>query len=122
MKLSELKRNIRQMVQECITEIQFENIVRQTVNEALSSTKKSYITEAEAGGKRKQVMKMLGDEKFEHAYLAYKLWHPKDQGEKDTYRSLFSKKYTGKPDADGTVRHFTAKEINKLYNILTKNK
>ena len=84
-----------------------------------------YITEkknSEGGGKRKQVMKMLGDEKFEHAYLAYKLWHPKDQGEKDTYRSLFSKKYTGKPDADGTIRHFTAKEINKLYNLLTKDK
>ena len=73
MKLSELKRNIRQMVQECIAEMQVENIVRQTVNEALSSTKKSYITETNAGGKRKQVMKMLGDEKFEHAYLAYKL-------------------------------------------------
>lgn len=125
MKLSELKRNIRQMVQECITEIQIENIVRQTINETINKKSKKYITEkknSEGGGKRKQVMKMLGDEKFEHAYLAYKLWHPKDQGEKDTYRSLFSKKYTGKPDADGTIRHFTAKEINKLYNLLTKDK
>lgn len=124
MKLSELKRNIRQMVQECITEIQIENIVRQTINETINK-KSKYITEkknSEGGGKRKQVMKMLGDEKFEHAYLAYKLWHPKDQGEKDTYRSLFSKKYTGKPEADGTIRHFTAKEINKLYNLLTKDK
>lgn len=120
MKLSELKRNIRQMVQECIAEIQMECIVRKAVNEVLSESK-TYITE-EGGGKRKQVMKMLGDEKFEHAYLAYKLWHPKDQSEKDTYRSLFSKKYTGKPDSDGTVRQFTSKEINKLYNILTKNK
>ena len=121
MKLSELKRNIRQMVQECIVEMQIKNIVRQTVNEAIEKNKKTRLDE-DGGGKRKQVMKMLSDEKFEHAYLAYKLWHPKDQGEKDTYRSLFSKKYTGKPDADGTVRHFTTKEINKLYNILTKNK
>ena len=121
MKLSELKRDIRQMVQECIAEIQIENIVRQTVNEALNKPQRTRLNE-DGGGKRKQVMKMLGDEKYEHAYLAYKLWHPKDQSEKDTYRSLFSKKYTGKPDDDGTVRHFTSKEINKLYNILTKNK
>lgn len=125
MKLSEFKRNIHQIVQECILEMQIENVVRQTINETINKKPKKYITEkknSEGGGKRKQVMKMLGDEKFEHAYLAYKLWHPKDQSEKDTYRSLFSKKYTGKPDADGTVRHFTTKEINKLYNLLTKNK
>lgn len=190
MKLSELKRNIRQMVQECIVEMRIRNIVSdilaegktldfcpdcgqrlsltneppyygcdwkhcdncgvyfagteedgleaipddewwetdkenrqfEGMYESLNKRPMLYLTEKNAGGKRKQVMKMLGDEKFEHAYLAYKLWHPKDQSEKDTYRSLFSKKYTGKPDADGTVRHFTAKEINGLYNILTKNK
>lgn len=117
MKVRDLKANIRRIVNECIVEMRIQNMVKEVVNESIN--KRNLM---EGGGKRQQVMKMLADDKFDHAYLAYRLWHPKDQGEKDTYRSLFSKKFTGKPDADGTVRQFTSKEINKLYNLLTKNK
>ena len=52
--------------------------------------------------------------------MAYDLWHPKDQGEKDTLRSLFSKKATGKPDNDGAIRKFSDEEINKLYQMIRK--
>ena len=63
-------------------------------------------------------MNMLKDTKFNHAELARNLWHPKDKGEEDTYRSLFSKKANGTPDNDGAIRHFDDEEINKLYQIL----
>lgn len=117
MKVKELKENIRSIINECIMEQYIENLVKQTVAEAVNS--KRMLSEGD-GSKRSAVMKLLKDEKFDHAYLAYKLWHPKDQGEKDTYRSLFSKKFTEKPDADGTIRKFTSKEINKLYNMLKR--
>ena len=68
--------------------------------------------------KRKAVMNMLKDDKFNHAELMRHIYHPRDKGEEDTYRSLFSKKATGKPDADGVVRHFTDQEITKLYELL----
>lgn len=68
--------------------------------------------------KRKAVMNMLKDTKFNHAELARNLWHPKDKSEEDTYRSLFSKKANGTPDNDGAIRHFTEEEINQLYQIL----
>ena len=70
--------------------------------------------------KRKAVMNTLKDPKFNHAQLAYSLYHPKDKSEKDTVRSLFSKKATGKPDADGAVRSFSDEEINKLYQMVRK--
>lgn len=120
MKKQILEQYIRQIVREYIAEQRLKNIVKQMVFEQVNKSGGGYLTEINAGGKRRAVMKMLRDEKYDHAYLAYKLWHPKDQSEKDTYRSLFSKKFTGKPDADGTVRQFTTKEINRLYSILTK--
>lgn len=119
MKEQLLEKYIRDIVEECIVEMRLKNLVKQMVAENVNKNR-GYLTEINAGGKRRAVMKMLRDEKYDHAYLAYKLWHPKDQSEKDTYRSLFSKKFTGKPDADGTVRQFTTKEINRLYSILTK--
>ena len=70
--------------------------------------------------KRNAVMKTLKDPKFNHAQLAYDLYHPKDQSEKDTVRSLFSKKATGNPDNDGAVRSFSDDEINKLYQMVRK--
>lgn len=119
MKVKDIKANIRSIVQECIVEMRLEDMIKNAVNEAMNGRR--VLSEAEGeGSRRSTVMKMLHDEKFDHAYLAYKLWHPKDQGEKDTYRSLFSKKFTGKPDADGTVRKFSGKEINKLYNMLKR--
>lgn len=70
---------------------------------------------------RKTVLDLLKDKKYKNSYLAYKLWHPKDKDEKDTYRSLFSKKASGKPDANGNVRQFTDAEITKLYELLRNN-
>ena len=119
MKYKEFKETVRDIIQECVVELRIENMVKSVMNEAING--RQILSEEESGGSRRStVMKMLHDEKFDHAYLAYKLWHPKDQGEKDTYRSLFSKKFSGKPDADGTVRRFSSKEINKLYNMLKR--
>ena len=70
--------------------------------------------------KRTAVKKLLKDPKFNHAQLAYALYKPKNQGEKDTARSLFSKKATGTPDTDGVVREFDSVEVNKLYQMLRK--
>lgn len=70
--------------------------------------------------KRTAVKKLLKDPKFNHAQLAYALYKPKNQGEKDTARSLFSKKATGTPDTDGVVREFDSAEVNKLYQMLRK--
>lgn len=75
-----------------------------------------------ADQRRNAVMNMLKDGRFLHSYLSYKLWHPKDQSEKDTCRSLFSKMANGTPDADGNIRQFTDKEITKLYNIMHTKK
>lgn len=131
MDIYELKENIREIVKECIIEMRIKNMVSDVLAESVGQNmlieKKAKRKKAkgdkskssESNNKRRLVMKMLKDEKFDHAYLAYQLWHPKDQGEKDTYRSLFSKKFSGKPDADGAVRRFTTKEINKLYSLLT---
>lgn len=67
---------------------------------------------------RNIVMDMLKDGKYKDSYLAYKLWKPKDKSDKDTYRSLFSKKANGTKDNDGNIRSFNNDEILKLYNIL----
>lgn len=71
--------------------------------------------------KRKSVMTMLRDDKYNHAELMRELWHPSSQEEEDTLRSLFSKCATGTPDADGAVRSFSEEEINKLYELLRKH-
>jgi hypothetical protein len=100
------------------------NHVRKIVSEEVNRLFESKaINEADEGEgnaniKRKAVMNLLKDDKYDHAYLAYQLWHPKDDNEKDTYRSLFSKKATGKPDNDGAVRSFTDDEITKLYELI----
>ena len=70
---------------------------------------------------RTNVMKMLKDNKYNHAQLAYAIWNPKDQSERDTYRSLFSKMVTGTPDADGNVRQFSDEDVTKLYQLLRKH-
>ena len=59
-----------------------------------------------------------GDDSLNHAQLMRDLWHPSDKKKEDELRSLFSKMATGKPDADGVVRHFTPDEINKLYELI----
>ena len=120
----ELKSIIKSMVNESLAEERTRAYVKKLVREALLEVSRNNINEADEGNtniKRKAVMNMLKDEKYDHAYLAYQLWHPKDDSEKDTYRSLFSKKATGKPDSDGAIRSFTDEEITKLYELIRKN-
>lgn len=95
--------------------------VRSIVKEELYKAHRNIVNEDDSMEiKRKTVMNLLKDEKYKDSSLAYDLWKPKDQSEKDTFRSLFSKKATGEPDADGNVRHFTDEEITKLYELLRK--
>lgn len=122
---NELKNEIKGLIRESLEKAELRNYVRSIVSEEIHSLfEKKAINEAGEGNsviKRKAVMNMLKDDKYDHAYLAYQLWHPKDDNEKDTYRSLFSKKATGKPDNDGAVRSFTDEEITKLYELIRKN-
>lgn len=115
---------LQHIIKECIKEeirnkLIYEN-VKNIVEEEVKQYVKAKINEDETSknSKRKSVMNMLKDTKFNHAELARNLWHPKDKGEEDTYRSLFSKKANGTPDNDGAIRHFDDEEINKLYQIL----
>lgn len=123
---NQLKNEIKSIIRESLEEMSLRNHVRKIVSEEVNRLFESkVINEADEGGgegnaniKRKAVMNLLKDDKYDHAYLAYQLWHPKDDNEKDTYRSLFSKKATGKPDNDGAVRSFTDDEITKLYELI----
>lgn len=123
---NQLKNEIKSIIRESLREMSLRNHVRKIVSEEVNRLFESkVINEADEGKgegnaniKRKAVMNLLQDDKYDHAYLAYQLWHPKDDNEKDTYRSLFSKKATGKPDNDGAVRSFTDDEITKLYELI----
>lgn len=68
--------------------------------------------------KRNAVMSMLKNDLYDHATLAYQLYDANDDSQKATARSLFSKKATGHPDADGQIRHFDDTEVNKLYDLM----
>lgn len=69
--------------------------------------------EKESSEKRRAVMKWLNSAQELHSVLSYKLWPKRD---KDSARSLFSKKYRGK-DAEGKVYSFSDGEITKLFNM-----
>ena len=119
-----LKNEIKDMIRESLKHNALRKHIRSIVSEEVHRILKegsSNKDDDKVAIKRKSVMNMLKDDKYSHAYLAYKLWHPKDNKEKDTYRSLFSKKATGKPDNDGIVRSFTDEEITKLYELIRKN-
>lgn len=115
-----IKRQIDDMLRSQMNEAIVRNKVRNVVKEEVYKYTNKLISEAndDVDMKRKAVMNMLKDDKFNHAELMRHIYHPRDKGEEDTYRSLFSKKATGKPDADGVVRHFTDQEITKLYELL----
>jgi len=115
-----IKRQIDDMLRSQMNEAIIRNKVRNVVKEEVYKYTNKIISEAndDVDMKRKAVMNMLKDDKFNHAELMRHIYHPRDKGEEDTYRSLFSKKATGKPDADGVVRHFTDQEITKLYELL----
>lgn len=107
------KQEIRAAICEALEEYKLRNTVRQLLKEEILKE-----AEGEANMKRNAVMKSLKDDKFNHAELMRQLWHPKDQGDEDTLRSLFSKMATGKPDADGNIRKFDDEEINQLYQLM----
>lgn len=114
-----VKKQIDRMLRSKINETIVRNKVRDIVKEEVYRYANGLVSEAnDVDMKRKAVMNMLKDDKFNHAELMRHIYHPRDKGEEDTYRSLFSKKATGKPDADGSVRHFTDQEITKLYELL----
>ena len=110
------------IIQECITEAVIKEIYKNRIKKIIKEEYAKLNEEDNQMGdmKRNAVMNTLKDPKFNHAQLAYDLYHPKDQSEKDTVRSLFSKKATGKPDNDGAVRSFSDEEINKLYQMVRK--
>lgn len=119
----ELNDKAYKIIQECITEAVKKEIFKNRIKKIIKEEYAKLNEEGEQLGdmKRKAVMNTLKDPKFNHAQLAYNLYHPKDQSEKDTVRSLFSKKATGKPDNDGAVRNFSDDEINKLYQMVRKH-
>ena len=118
----ELNDKAYKIIQECITEAVKKEIYKNRIKKIIKEEYAKLNEDDEQSGdiKRKAVMNTLKDPKFNHAQLAYNLYHPKDQSEKDTVRSLFSKKATGKPDNDGAVRNFSDEEINKLYQMVRK--
>lgn len=118
----ELNNKAYQIIQECITEAIKKEIQKQRIAKIIKEEYTKLKKDGTQTGdmKRKAVMNALKDPKFNHAQLAYALDHPKDQSEKDTSRSKFSKKATGKPDADGVVRSFSDDEINDLYQMIRK--
>ena len=123
-----LKTKIKESVSEVITEMKMQMKIRQIIRECINESLNHSINEEEtkdkdgdyesANIKRNTVMKLLRNNKLKDSQFAYSLWHPKDQSEKDTYRSLFSKKVHGEPDADGNIREFTDEEISQLYELL----
>ena len=118
----ELNDKAYKIIQECITEAVKKEIYKNRIKKIIKEEYAKLNEDDEQSGdiKRKAVMNTLKDPKFNHAQLAYDLYHPKDQSEKDTVRSLFSKKATGKPDNDGAIRSFSDEEINKLYQMVRK--
>lgn len=113
------RKKIDTILQEEINKSIMHDKIRKVVSEEVYRYINNLVTESDdISIKRKSVMNMLKDGKYNHAELMRHIYHPRDKGEEDTYRSLFSKKATGKPDNDGSVRHFTDEEITKLYELL----
>ena len=107
---TQLKNEIKNIIRESLEHNALRKHVRNVVSEEVHRIlKEGTLNEAGDGNsviKRKAVMNMLKDDKYDHAYLAYQLWHPKA---------------TGKPDNNGAVRSFTDEEITKLYELIRKN-
>ncbi len=111
--------NVKQMIQECVQKVIYENIRREHIVNAISENvmRRLYEGEENSDMKRNAVMKALKDPKYNHAQLAYSLWPDMD---KDTARSLFAKMANGTPDNDGVVRNFSDEDVNSLYQMIRK--
>lgn len=91
-----------------------EKSMRSVIKENKEKDKKSGATQDE----RRRVMRWLDSAQELHSVLAYKLFNAKSQNEKDAARSLFSKKYRGALNDNGSAYSFTDVEINDLANML----
>lgn len=103
---------IENIVRKNLNEMTLRNNVRRLVSEEIYG-RLNILNEDSDDLKRRNVMNMLRDNKYDHAQLAYYLWKPKDEAEKDTLRSKFSKCARG-------VLNFSDKEISKLYSYMRK--
>lgn len=114
-----IRRIVNDFIQEAKKEKLIRQVIRKTINEMFNSLNEDKEGDSESMRiKRNTVMKLLRNDRLKNSTFAYDIWHPKDQSDKDTARSLFSKKVNGTPDADGNVREFTDEEISKLYELL----
>ena len=124
---NKLKSIIRESLNEIVSERK-EKMLKNMIKEEIKSIlMDKAINEEEDNNKRlnmkrNAVMSMLKNDLYDHATLAYQLYDSNDDSQKATARSLFSKKATGRPDADGQIRRFDDTEINKLYDLLRTKK
>lgn len=121
MKSNNLKKIISNNFKQIIIETYLKKRIKeaiQDVSQELCEKKSNNTDKTNMEIKRNTVMKLLKNDKLTNSKFAYSIWHPKDQSERDTARSLFSKKVNGTPDADGNIRQFTDAEISKLYELL----
>ena len=124
---NKLKSIIRESLNEIVSERK-EKMLKNMIKEEIKSIlMDKAINEEEDDNKRlnmkrNAVMSMLKNDLYDHATLAYQLYDSDDDSQKATARSLFSKKATGHPDADGQIRRFDDTEINKLYDLLRTKK
>ena len=124
---NKLKSIIRESLNEIVSERK-EKMLKNMIKEEIKSIlMDKAINEEEDDNKRlnmkrNSVMSMLKNDLYDHATLAYQLYDSNDDSQKATARSLFSKKATGHPDADGQIRRFDDTEINKLYDLLRTKK
>lgn len=124
---NKLKSIIRESLNEIISERK-EKMLKNMIKEEIKSIlMDKAINEEEDNNKRlnmkrNSVMSMLKNDLYDHATLAYQLYDSNDDSQKATARSLFSKKATGHPDADGQIRRFSDTEVNKLYDLMRTKK
>ena len=124
---NKLKSIIRENLNEIVSERKekmLKNMIKEEIKGILMD---KAINEEEDDGKRlnmkrNAVMSMLKNDLYDHATLAYQLYDANDDSQKATARSLFSKKATGHPDADGQIRHCSDTEVNKLYDLMRTKK
>lgn len=112
------KEYIKNIVKECVKNVINENSKRSKIKQIVKEELERIFESDEE--KRSFVMTSLKNPLYNHAQLAYKLYKPKNKKEKDTVRSLFSKKANGTPDDNGVVRTFSDEEINKIYSNIRK--
>ena len=94
-----------------------ENSVRGIIREKEEKNEKGEKSGA-TQDERRRVMRWLDSAQELHSVLAYKLFNARSQSEKDAARSLFSKKYRGALNDNGSAYSFTDVEINDLANML----